>query len=124
MPGTAELDEIARPRPVPVVLQHAVHEETGSEHQCEQDKRRIAPPLVALAYEADEERPHRAQHERGGDPWRHLVEERPRQLTAKRPVVFTRGVEEARCSEVERSVREQLRNGSADRGKDEQIAHD
>src|SRR5215831_11661610 len=105
MQSSAELDDIARARPVPVVLEHRIHDKPRPKEHAEYDEERLTLQQGPVPHEGDSEKEQPAQDERSGDPGGGAVEQRPGHLLAPRPMLARAGVEEeSRQREVELPV--------------------
>src|SRR5690349_4585739 len=97
MPTAAELDDIAWAWPVPVVLEHRIHEKPRSEEHAEDDEDGLTLKHWRVPHEGHSEKEQPAHDERSGDPGRRVIEDRPGQLLASRPMFLRARVEEEPC---------------------------
>jgi hypothetical protein len=83
----AELDEVARARMLPVVLEEDVAEKPRREHHVEQHEDASGTPVLAAGCEAAGECRKRDEDQRSRDPGCEAVQQRPGEAPGERPAI-------------------------------------
>jgi hypothetical protein len=113
---SAEFDDVARSRVLPVILEERVPEQSRSDRDAQEQQHGGPAPGAARGGEARHEGCQSHGHQRRGDPRGGAIQERPRQLPRERPVVGSCGpVEAARHVDVERTAGKNRRGQQRDR---------